>query len=430
MAYNFVINMVATNNTSATAESALPIRLLHFADIHIGMENYGRIDPNTGINQRVVDFVTRLKEIVDYALAHEADLVIFAGDAFKTRDPNPTYQREFARQIMRLSRADVPTVLLTGNHDMPLNDKRATSVDIFATLDVPNIYIGRTEEVLRIQTRRGPVQVATVPWPQRSRMTQLEEHRGLTIEQLDQELEKFVADELRRLAAEIDPAVPAVLTGHFTVSGAAYGSERQVMIGRDAIIKLSELIGPAWDYVALGHIHKHQNVNPGGYPAVVYSGSLERIDFGEEVEPKGFCWVELRRGSTTWQFMPMNVRRFLSIFADATDDGEHPTEAVLRAIERHDPTDCIVRVRVKLLQAQEAMLRPREIEIALEEAGCYLIAGIGKDVLRDARSRLGLENAESLSPQELIHRYFLSKNTPADRTDESDKLAADIMQQL
>jgi len=433
--------MADTNHASAPLASAaptLPIRLLHFADIHIGMENYGRIDPNTGINQRVVDFITRLKEIVDYALAQEADLVIFAGDAFKTRDPNPTYQREFARQIMRLSRAEVPTVLLTGNHDMPLNDKRATSVDIFATLDVPNIYIGRSEELLRIETRRGPVQVATVPWPQRSRMTQLEEHRGLTIEQLDQELEKFVADELRRLAAEVDPSVPAVLTGHFTVSGATFGSERQVMIGRDAIIKLSELIGgsngpdgligPMWDYVALGHIHKHQNVNPDGYPAVVYSGSLERIDFGEEAEAKGFSWVELRRGTTTWRFVQMNVRRFMSIYADATEDGEQPTEAVLRAIERHDPTDCIVRVRVKLLQAQEALLRPREIETALEEAGCYLIAGIGKDVLRDARSRLGLQNAESLSPQELIHRYFLSKNTPADRTDELDKLAADIMQ--
>ena len=225
--------------------STQPIRVLHFADIHIGMENYGRIDPTTGINQRVVDFVNRLREIVDYAIANEADLVIFAGDAFKTRDPNPTYQREFARQVMRLSRAEIPTVLLVGNHDMPLNDKRATSVDIFSTLDVPNVFVGRSEQLLKIETKRGPIQVATVPWPQRSRMVQLEEHRGLSIEQLDQELEKFVADELKRLATEADPALPAILTGHFSVSGATFGSERQVMIGRDAVIKLSELAVPA-----------------------------------------------------------------------------------------------------------------------------------------------------------------------------------------
>jgi DNA repair protein SbcD/Mre11 len=403
-----------------------PIRVLHFADIHIGMENYGRIDPTTGINQRVVDFVNRLREIVDYAIANEADLVIFAGDAFKTRDPNSTYQREFARQVMRLSRAEIPTVLLVGNHDMPLNDKRATSVDIFSTLDVPNVFVGRSEQIFKIETKRGPIQVATVPWPQRSRMVQLEEHRGLSIEQLDAELEKFVADELKRLAAEADPALPAILTGHFSVSGATFGSERQVMIGRDAVIKLSELAVPAWDYVALGHIHKHQSVNDTSYPAIVYSGSLERIDFGEEIEAKGFCWVEVKRGETKWNFVPMNVRRFLSISADATEDGDTPTEAALRAIERHDVTDCIVRVRVKLLQSQEALFKPRDVEAALEN--CYLIAGIGKDVQRDARSRLGLDNAESLPPDELLRKYFLSKNLPPDRVDELGRLAAEIME--
>ena len=415
---------LAYNRASMNSD---PIRVLHFADIHIGMENYGRIDPTTGINQRVVDFVNRLREIVDYALTHEADLVIFAGDAFKTRDPNPTYQREFARQVMRLSRAEIPTVLLVGNHDMPLNDKRATSVDIFSTLDVPNVFVGRSEQLFKIETKRGPIQVATVPWPQRSRMVQLEEHRGLGIEQLDAELEKFVADELKRLAAEADPALPAILTGHFSVSGATFGSERQVMIGRDAVIKLSELAVPAWDYVALGHIHKHQSVNEASYPAIVYSGSLERIDFGEEFEAKGFCWIEVKRGETKWQFVPIVVRRFLSITADATQDGDTPTEAALRAIERHDVTDCIVRLRVKLLQSQEVLFKPREVEAALEN--CYLIAGIGKEVQRDARSRLGLDNAESLPPDELLRKYFLSKNLSPERVDELGKLAAEIMKQ-
>jgi len=398
---------------------------LHFADIHIGMENFGRIDAATGVNQRVLDFIGQLKIIVDYALEHEADLVIFAGDAFKTRDPNPTYQREFARQLMRLSRANIPTVLLVGNHDMPLMDKRASSVDIFATLDVPNMHVGRSEELLRIETRRGVVQVGTAPWPQRSRLMALEEHRGLNIEQLDQALEQHVANELQRLADEVDPNLPAILTGHFTVSGATFGSERNVMIGRDSVIKLSALTHQAWDYVALGHIHKHQSLNEGNYPAVVYSGSLERIDFGEEKETKGFCWIELQRGQTRWQFVPLDVRRFVTIQVDATDDGETPTEAVLRALERHEVSEAIVRVRVKLLQSQEQLLKPREIEAALEQA--HLIAGIAKDVQREVRSRLGVENAESLPPQELLRRFFLSKNITPDRVDDLGLLAQEIM---
>ena len=66
-----------------------PIRLLHIADIHIGMENYGRTDPQTGLNQRVMDFLRRLTDAVDYTLDHEIDVVIFAGDAYKTATRTP-----------------------------------------------------------------------------------------------------------------------------------------------------------------------------------------------------------------------------------------------------------------------------------------------------------------------------------------------------
>jgi exonuclease SbcD len=62
-----------------------PIRILHFADLHIGMENYGRMDPESGLNRRVADFLERLDTVVEYAIDHEADLVLFAGDAFRTR---------------------------------------------------------------------------------------------------------------------------------------------------------------------------------------------------------------------------------------------------------------------------------------------------------------------------------------------------------
>ncbi len=106
------------------------IRVLHFADVHIGMENYGGIDPTTGISSRVMDFLRRMNEIIAYAEEHEADLVIFAGDAFKTRSPSPTYQREFARRIKRLA-ALCPVVLVVGNHDIPTMTQKASSIEIF-----------------------------------------------------------------------------------------------------------------------------------------------------------------------------------------------------------------------------------------------------------------------------------------------------------
>ena len=404
------------------------IRVLHFADLHIGMENYGQIDPKTGVNERVLDFIRRLKEIVDYALENDADLVVFAGDAFKTRDPNPTYLREFGRQIMRLSRANLPMVALVGNHDMPLMDKRANSLDVFRTLDVPNVIVGSREQLHRIQTKRGVVQVATVPWPLRSRLIQLDEdgnYRRMNVEQLDRELEKLVEEESQRLAKEADPTLPLILTGHFTVSGATFGSERGVMVGRDAVISIAALSHPNIDYVALGHIHKHQSLNAEQKPPIVYAGSLERIDFGEEREHKGFCWINLQRGNTTWQFIPVKVRRFLTIDVDATADGESPTEAVLRAIERHDVADAVVRVRVKLNGPQEIHFKPKDVENALSAA--KFVAGIAREVQRDNRTRIGIANPEAKSPIELLDAYFISKNIPQDRANELLQLAKEVL---
>ncbi|MBU6360876.1 MAG: exonuclease SbcCD subunit D [Chloroflexi bacterium] len=404
------------------------IRVLHFADLHIGMENYGQIDPKTGVNERVLDFIRRLKEIVDYALENDADLVIFAGDAFKTRDPNPTYLREFGRQIMRLSRANLPMVALVGNHDMPLMDKRANSLDVFRTLDVPNVIVGSREHLHRIQTKRGVVQVATVPWPLRSRLIQLDadgNYRRMNVEQLDRELEKLVEEEIQQLAKEADPTLPLILTGHFTVSGATFGSERGVMVGRDAVISIAALSHPNIDYVALGHIHKHQSLNAEQKPPIVYAGSLERIDFGEEREHKGFCWINLQRGNTIWQFIPIKVRRFLTIDVDATKDSESPTEAVLRAIERHDVADAVVRVRVKLNGPQEIHFKPKEVENALSAA--KFVAGIAREVQRDNRTRIGIANPEAKSPIELLDAYFISKNIAQDRANELLQLAKEML---
>ena len=271
------------------------IRILHTADLHIGMENYGRLDPETGLNGRVMDFLRRLSEVVDYALENEIDLVLFAGDAYKSRDPNSTYRREFARRIKRLADHGVPVVLLVGNHDLPSQDRRASSVEIFRTLEVPNILVAHRDHLHRIQTRRGEtLQVATVPYPVRNRLLARDEYKERTIAELDNLVQELVAENIRALAAQVDPSLPAVLVGHFSVSEAKFGSERTVMLGRDVVVLKSVLADPAWDYVALGHIHRHQVLTrpDGGGPPIVYSGSVDRISFAELHEPKGCMLLE------------------------------------------------------------------------------------------------------------------------------------------
>jgi exonuclease SbcD len=399
------------------------IHLLHFADLHIGIENYGRMDPTTGVHSRVRDFLERLDDVVQYALNHEADLVLFAGDAYKTRDPNPTYQRAFARRVKQLADAGIPVVLLVGNHDLPTMPQRASSVDIFHTLAVPNVYVGREEDLLRIPTRRGPVQVAVVPFPVRQRLLAHEEFRELSLEQLDEALRRIVTENIQALARQVDPEIPAVLAAHLSVSGATYGSERGVMIGRDTVVPLSALADPVWDYVALGHIHKHQSLNGSGYPPVVYAGSLERIDFGEEREPKGFCWVQLRRGETAWQFVEVAARRFVTVRADLRGEAD-PLRALSRAVAAHDLRDAVVRIEMKLRPEQERSVRDADVRPLLTEAA--FVGGISREVERPARLRLGTLRPEELTLPQLLERYLQAKEVPPERREELQRAAKEI----
>ena len=89
---------------------------------------------------------------------------------------------------------------------------------------------------------------------------------------------------------------------------------------------------PSWDYVALGHIHRHQALEAERLPPVVCPGSVERIDFGEEREDKGSVIAEVERGRCSWMFHKLDARRFVTSRANA--DGDDPTAQVVSAIER------------------------------------------------------------------------------------------------
>src|SRR5687768_65291 len=82
-----------------TSGDSMGIRLLHLADLHLGVENYGRPDPLRGYNSRVADFLRCLDAAVEASA--EVDLVLIAGDIYKTCQPTPTVQREFADRVKR-----------------------------------------------------------------------------------------------------------------------------------------------------------------------------------------------------------------------------------------------------------------------------------------------------------------------------------------
>src|SRR5919201_328536 len=187
-----------------------PLRIAHIADTHIGMENYGRINPETGLNQRLHDFLRSLDQAIDGAIEASVDLVLFAGDIYKTRDPTPTHQREFATRVHRLASAGIKTVIVAGNHDIPLSTGRATSVDIFKALEIKNVTVARGIGTHRIETKTGEIQVVAFPWAVRSLAQTHPEYKNKTIAELNQAMIDLNRTKLLEQAQALDTHVPAI----------------------------------------------------------------------------------------------------------------------------------------------------------------------------------------------------------------------------
>ena len=147
------------------------IQLLHFADAHIDIASSGRHDPVSGLPVRVLDFLKALDTIIDHAIDHKVDLVIFAGDAYKDRTPAPTFQREWGRRIVRLSQAGIQTILLVGNHDISPALGRATALQEYDTLQIPYVHLASAPHLYLPEELGGlPVQVMAIPWITRSNL--------------------------------------------------------------------------------------------------------------------------------------------------------------------------------------------------------------------------------------------------------------------
>jgi exonuclease SbcD len=405
-----------------------PIRVMHFADTHFGVETYGRLDPATGLNTRLIDFRESLCRAIDAALAEGVQLALFAGDAYKSRDPSQTHQREFASCIRRLTDAGVPVVMLTGNHDIPNVRGRAHSMEIYRTLGVREVHIFQRPELLVIDTPGGPAQIAAMPYLMKGFMLARDEYLGKTADEVRQIMEQKYTNNLNDLAERADRSLPTVLMGHFWVRGARLSAWQQGYFNvNEPQVNLSDLSRPdVFDYVALGHIHKHQTLNRESYPPVVYSGSPDCIDFGERREAKGYVLVVLAKGSTTYRFVEVpGARKLLDIEVDA--DNDSPTETILEEISKHALRGNIVRLTYRLSSERLPLVREKEIREALLSA--FLIVAIRADVQRDhvARSRV---LTESLDPLAALGHYLDATEKGRKRKPELIPYAELLMEEL
>lgn len=404
----------------------MTLKILHFADAHIDIAAHGRHDPVSGLPLRVLDFLQALDSIVDAAINERVDLVIFAGDAYRDRTPAPTFQREWGRRMMRLSGAGIPTLLLVGNHDISPASGRAHTLQEFDTLQVPNVLVLDKPSLLGPDQLWGlPLHLIALPWVHRSSLMANLDLSGASLEALHEKMEERIRAVIEGFVAQVEDDLPLVLTAHTTVQGAVFGGERSVMLGADLVLPGSLVRDPRLDYVALGHIHKAQDLNEGQHPPVIYPGSIERVDYGEAGQEKFFVIAHVARGSTRVEWRKLEGRRFIERSA-RINSAEGFMEKVLAALpEPAEMEDAMLRLKLEYPRELEPMLD----EPALREAASAAFEfRLVRQPRVEARIRLPAgQGYSSLGPLDLLDQYLVSVNTPPEERTELHGLASHLL---
>ena len=384
------------------------MRILHTADIHIGYKTHGVVDPKSGLNSRLGDFERCFRYMVEHAVEEDIDLVLFCGDAYRDMNPSQTDQRIFARCLKPLLDREIPVVMIVGNHDHPYTFGKVNSMEIFSLFS-DSIHLFRERESRDIMTKSGPVRIIGLPWPMVHDFRTKQKFASLPKEEQHHRVHEiysdFILTEVERLRKkQVD--YPVILAGHLHVDTAVMteGSERFTLVTRDPVFSLSLLKRPEFDYVALGHIHKHQELGTGEAPPVVYSGSIERISFAEAEQEKGFVMIDISKNKKLqFHHVPTPARAMVPVEVDVRNE-EDPMPLILERIEETSLEGTIVRVVITCRGEQRKLVDMKEVRKALRPA--FVIAGINLKIEQETpRSRVP-ELHRNLSTSEALGMYI------------------------
>jgi exonuclease SbcD len=239
--------------------------------------------------------------------------------------------------------------------------------------------------------------------------------------------------------AESNPDLPILFTAHATIQGADYGGERFVMLGKDQVLSGSLVRNPNFDYVALGHIHKPQNLNENAHPPVIYPGSIERVDFGEINDDKFFVVAHVEKGKTQIEWVPLNGRRFLDHTIDLRNIKKHgfsdettPTPQQIRAYfeeylpETDEIADTIARLQLKYPRDWEVLIEDHWIRERYQSALEFQL--IRKPIV-EARLRLpDDQEISSIPPEQLLKIYLENQSQDPEEIEVLQALAKEIIQ--
>jgi exonuclease SbcD len=396
------------------------MKILCTGDLHLGAgADYGR-EPS----DRLRDQENVLVSIAQVAREEDVDVVLIAGDVFDRPRPDPDVLRVFDRFVDRVTDdslgIDCDVLAITGNagHDVR-NAETYAALELFAR---------------RIDVRRMPalwqtrgLAVATLPSVPVSRL--VASRNGGDRSAIHQDAADYLVQVARDLRAEIPEGTPAILLGHWSVSGASLPNGLPTDALNEPVLPLEDLAGLGFDAIALGHIHRSQMLYR--RPEIFYVGSPMPLNFGE-VEPAtvmpgsyhGVTILDNAHGYFEARHVAIESRAFVTIAADLTraheadaspvthdgqfdtsdfgpsnegakPEGLEPTNIIAAACEEHFPLDeAIVRLRVKATAEQWRRVDQAALRRLCIDAGTSKIYAISADVVREDRARVaGLDES-------------------------------------
>jgi len=273
--------------------------------------------------------------------------------------------------------------------------------------------------------------VLALPWVSRSGLMASLELGATDPARVYEELRNRLSTLVENWLTQADHELPIILTAHASVEGATYGSEQMVMLGSDLVLPPALVKDSRLDYVALGHIHKPQDLNEGSHPPVIYPGSIERVDFGEARDKKYFILAEVSKGNSKvfWRELK-NIRPFIDIHVRLETD-----EAVNSTLQSALPSqeilkDAIVRMVIEYQQEWESLIDEAALRSAAANAFEFQLI---KRTQKQTRVRLPEGRAaSSMSIIELLDIYWnaASQEMDADKKQTLNALAKMIIDEV
>ncbi|MFX0122427.1 MAG: exonuclease SbcCD subunit D [Candidatus Hodarchaeota archaeon] len=340
-------------------------RILFVSDVHIGIRYPYLVNLRTGISQRTMDFIDALARVVDYAIQEQIDIFVICGDLYDRVTIGPTLLRQVREKIWQpLIENRIPIVLVGGNHDSPQILEKGSPFGEISI--IPNSYAVRYPQSQKVKAHITGEEIGFVLLPYMTATQAV----AYAEEQIEEEIERgqhmlrsqqLFRDWIKHEVNQLDTKIKFII-GHFYVEGSRI---RYIpypdQLPHEFKFKKDMLPLENVDLAVFGHVHTNQVLLNG---KLLVPGSLERVDFGETTEDKGFYVYDT--GTKKLEFVSNNPRALVRKFIEVPSETPDPTEFILKHLPQK-MEGAIVRLEIHISPSlQKRVIVPR-IYQTLEE---------------------------------------------------------------